>query len=55
MTSSIGAVAGISVLTAWTAGATSQDVFFESYLLGAAIAAMGCAATFFLQKRAPGD
>jgi MFS family permease len=55
MTSSIGAVAGISVLTAWTAGAGTQGVFVEGYLLGAFIALLGCAASFFLQKRAPGS
>jgi MFS family permease len=51
MTSSIGAVAGISVLTAWTAQATTHTVFYEGYVLGAAFAAIGCAATFFLQHR----
>jgi MFS family permease len=52
MTSSIGAVAGISVLTAWTAEATTVGIFTESYLLGAVVAGLGFGATFFLQKRA---
>lgn len=52
MCGSIGAVAGISVLTALTAGATTTGVFQGGYVLGAAIAAIGAGATLFLQRRA---
>ncbi len=51
MTSSIGAVAGISVLTAITAGSSSPEVFFTGYLLGAGIAGLGFVATLFIQQR----
>ncbi len=54
MTSSIGAVAGISVLTALTAGSDSAEVFYYGYLLGAGVAAMGFVATLFLQQRSYG-
>ena len=51
MASSVGAVAGISVLTAVTAGATSTEGFYEGYVYGAGIAAVGFAASFFIEGR----
>ena len=51
MASSVGAVAGISVLTAVTAGATSTEMFYQGYVYGAAIAAVGFAASFFIERR----
>ncbi len=51
MTSSIGAVAGISVLTALTARTSSGEIFYYGYLLGAGIAGLGFVATLFIQHR----
>lgn len=51
MTSSIGAVAGVSVLTAFTADSSSPEVFFEGYALGGAAALLAFVATFFTQGR----
>jgi MFS family permease len=51
MTSSVGAVAGISVLTALTAGSSSSEAFYYGYLLGAAVAGIGFLATLFTQQR----
>lgn len=51
MTASIGAVAGISVLTALTANATTTGAFENGYLLGAGFGAIGCGATLFLTRR----
>lgn len=53
MASSIGAVSGISVLTALSAGNT-REVYFEGYLLGAGIAALGFVACLFTQRRGAG-
>ena len=51
MASSIGAVSGISVLTALVAGATQTDVFVSGYGVGAGMATLGFAASFFTQGR----
>jgi EmrB/QacA subfamily drug resistance transporter len=51
MASSIGAVAGISVLTALTAGSDTPDVFFDGYALGGGIALLGFVAGLFTQGR----
>ncbi len=51
MAGSIGAVSGISVLTALTADATHTDVFVNGYGVGAGMAAIGFAASFFTQGR----
>jgi MFS family permease len=51
MTSSIGAVAGISVLTAFTANSTSSGVFFDGYTLGGIAAVLAFIAAFFTQGR----
>ena len=51
MTSSIGAVAGVSVLTALTADSTTPDVFVDGYVLGAAAAVLALVATLFTQGR----
>jgi EmrB/QacA subfamily drug resistance transporter len=51
MGSSIGAVSGISVLTALTADAAGPAVYAKSYAIGAGIALLGFAASFFTQGR----
>ncbi len=51
MTSSIGAVAGVSVLTAFTADSNSAEVFYDGYALGGVAAAIAFVATFFVQGR----
>ncbi len=53
MTASIGAVSGISVLTAISAGHT-HDVYFDGYALGAGIALLGFVACLFTQGRRAG-
>jgi EmrB/QacA subfamily drug resistance transporter len=50
MTTSIGAVSGISVLTALSAGALTADSFVSAYLLGGTLAAAGVAATLLIQS-----
>jgi EmrB/QacA subfamily drug resistance transporter len=51
MASSIGAVSGVSVLTALTAHSDSPEAFFRSYLLGALLAGLGFGASFLTQGR----
>jgi MFS family permease len=51
MASSIGAVSGISVLTALTADSTSPSVFVGGYALGALFAVLGFSASFFTVGR----
>jgi EmrB/QacA subfamily drug resistance transporter len=51
MTSSVGAVAGVSVMTALAARSHSGQIFYEGYLLGAGIAGLGFIATLFIQHR----
>jgi MFS family permease len=51
MAGSIGAVSGISVLTALTAGSAHADVFVNGYGVGAGMAALGFLASFFTQGR----
>jgi MFS family permease len=51
MTSSIGAVTGISVLTAFTADSSSPAVFFDGYAMGAAAAVVAFGAIWFTQGR----
>jgi hypothetical protein len=48
-TSGIGAVAGISILTALCADTESASSFRDGYALGAVVAALGVAASFGLQ------
>ena len=48
-TSGIGAVAGISILTALCADAESGSAFRDGYALGALVAAIGVAASFGLR------
>jgi len=50
MTTSIGAVSGISVLTALSAGARVADPFVDGYLLGAGLAALGVAAAISIES-----
>lgn len=51
MASSIGAVSGISVLTALTADSESPEIFFQGYVLGAVFALLGFLASFFTVGR----
>jgi MFS family permease len=51
MASSIGAVSGISVLTAITADSKSPEIFFRGYALGAAFALVAFGASFFTLGR----
>lgn len=51
MASSIGAVSGISVLTALAADSTTSGAFFEGYALGGVFALLGFGASFFTQGR----
>jgi MFS family permease len=51
MAASIGAVSGISVLTALTADSATPEVFFDGYLLGGAVALLGFVASLFMQGR----
>jgi cyanate permease len=53
MAASIGAVSGISVLTALSSG-TTRDVYFDGYALGAGIAFLGFVACLFTQGRRAG-
>lgn len=49
-TTGIGAVAGVSILTALCADLGTAEAFQNGYLLGAAFAAMGVAASFMLRR-----
>ena len=51
MTSSIGAVAGVSVLTAFTANSSTADVFFDGYALGGGAAVLALIASWFTLGR----